>query len=260
MALAIQPNLAALPVYVGFPVYYILTNRKWSQEDETMYAELRARSALFPAFNMRWIFWVVWVCLYPAMGVGGYLLWNEADEIADEHYYMAILGCYWAFIMLSFAWMAFYQDHEMRRYGLRGGIIAGSAVAMFGLAVAIMVLSVILEQVAPAIIFGVAAVWLLYASIMSIRIAMLIPFLPSVVGRMTRWAMQDLLLEQTAKGETPSSTLPESSSSSSQVRSGLISNSDLAYQIGQGIDCNNGGGTKFQATKLEMPQTFKKTN
>lgn len=252
MALAIQPDLAALPVYVGFPVYYILTNRKWSTDDETMYAELRARSMLFPAFWMRWIFWVVWVLLYPAFGVGGYLLWHEAGDMPDDHYYMAILGCYWALIMLSFAWMSFYQDHDMRRSNMRGGIIAGSAIVMFLLAVALMVLSIIIEQVAPAIIFGVGAVWLGYASIMSIRIATLISSLPNVVARIARLSMVDKLLEDIASGKEPTTAEPAASS----VKSGLISNTDLAHHIGQGIE--NGG--KFQATKLEMPQTFKKNN
>ena len=254
MALALQPNLVALPVYVGFPVYYILTNRKWSTEDETMYAELRARSMLFPAFWMRWIFWVVWVVLYPAFGVGGYLLWNEAGDMPDDHYYMAILGCYWAFIMLSFAWMSFYQDHDMKRYNVRGGIIAGSAGAMFFLAVALMVLSIIVEQVAPAIIFGVGSVWLLYAFIMSIRIATLIPFLPSVIARVSRLLMMDKVLEEIASGKEPKAAEPAASS----VKSGLISNTELAHNIGQEID--GAGSNKFQATKLEMPQTFKKNN
>lgn len=257
MALAIQPDLAALPVYVGFPVYYILTNRKWSADDETMYAELRARSMLFPAFSMRWIFWAVWVVLYPAFGVGGYLLWHEAGDMPDDHYYMAILGCYWAFIMLSFAWMSFYQDHDMKRYNVRGGIIASSAIIMFLLAVALMVLSIIVEQVAPAIIFGVGVVWLAYAAIMSIRIATLIPVLPMVLTRVARALALDTMLEDVAQGKVPIVNTITAEPATSSVKSGLISNTDLAHNIGQGID---GGNNKFQATKLEMPQTFKKNN
>lgn len=263
MALAIQPDLVALPVYVGFPVYYLLTNRKWSQEDETMYAELRARSYVFPAFKLRWIFWAVWVCLYPACGVGGYLLWHEADEMPSDHFYMGILGCYWTFIMLSFAWMSFYQDHEMQRYNWRGGILAGSAVAMFLLAVAVMVMSIIAEQLVPAIIFGVASVWLAYAGVMSIRIAMLLPFLPMVVGRFVRWAEQNLELEKRANmlNPTPASITTgggsDTAQAASQYKSGMITNADLAYNIGTEMHGNNG---KFQATKLEMPQAFKKIN
>lgn len=250
MALAFQPDWAALPVYVGFPVYYVITHRKWGMEDSVMYAELRARSALFLPWFLRWIFWVFWSVMYPASGVGGYLLWHEADEFPTEHYYHAMLACYWFFIFLSFMWMSFYQDHDMRRVSLRGGMVAGISLTMTLLSCTVFVLSIIVEQLWPAIIFGVMTVWLVYASVMSVRLAMLLPFLPSVFGREQRWAMEDVMLANTEKGvnvNMPPSTSSDADAATQSAKH-LIRDADLAHQL-------VGGGIQMQGNSTMVGKT-----
>jgi len=171
--IAYQIDWAGFPIYFGIPFLYLCTVKRWSKKDEAYYQYLVKNSRLYPAGAFKAIFWIFWSIMYPVYGGAAYLFWHEAASIGDGAYITG-LTFYWVGTFTSFLWMWLFQNHEMNWIARAVCINIVTGITLAG-AIGFFVCSINASLGFSIAISAIMGLWLIYALIMTIRMATLGP-------------------------------------------------------------------------------------
>lgn len=205
-----------LGVFIGFPMYYLLTDLPYSKRDDKYYGHLASNSRVFPQGRWRLVFPIAWTILYVLISVAGYYFWLNADVFSswrDAGLALHLFG-----LWFNFAWMnVFFR----RRMPVTAFFLT---LAIDGCAIFFVVASGVLAQPISYGLYIPYLVWLLYATIMGAVAAFVVP--PYVSKRYKK--TDDL---ESGKGNVPAdfSTNPPSA----QEAPFYNENSQIANQMRQ---------------------------
>ena len=160
----------ALPVYIGLPIYYLLTDVPFSAEDELFYGHITRHSKIFPPGRWRLVFPIAWSVFYVLLGVAGYFFWHDADPASSKR--SLGLAFHWIGLLLSFGWMDVFFRRRMPipAFLMTLGILV--------CAIGIFVCAIILEVGVTWGCYIPYLAWLIYATIMGLVAAFVVPVYP----------------------------------------------------------------------------------
>jgi tryptophan-rich sensory protein len=163
-----QPDWVAALVFIGLPVYHLITSR--SGRDDAFYRHLEAHSMIFPRSDsvFRGVFKLAWTLLFPAMGVAGFLFWRDADSTASG--YTIGLVFYMIAVFSAYGWM--------RMFFVRRMVFTSFFMTFFGVlgcAAVFLGYSIFFSLVVPSILSGIWCGFTLYATLLTCIAAFSVP-------------------------------------------------------------------------------------
>jgi tryptophan-rich sensory protein len=153
-----QLEWVAALVFIGLPVYHLMTTQALSARDDVFYRHLEAHSALFPRSG--WIFGLAWTILFPAMGVAGFYFWRDAD-VATNGYTIGLVF-YVVALMCAYGWM--------NMFFLRRMVLLSFFLTVFGVLACggvFLGYSIFYGLIVSSILAGLWVAFTLYATVLS---------------------------------------------------------------------------------------------
>jgi tryptophan-rich sensory protein len=166
----LQVDLVAAAIFIGLPVYHLVTCVPYSNGDDSFYEHLAGHSAAFPRGWLKLLFPFMWMVLWPAYGVAQYLFWHSYTLSGSDTVWLVGMIFSLVALMAMFAWYNMF----FRRRAVKSAFFI-SLIPAWGGVLAFLVCACIYPQTYTIVVTALMLAWLTYATVLTGIAAFVIP-------------------------------------------------------------------------------------